>query len=108
MDTGTTFNTRPFVAAADANVGRAATLAELAPGARARVLSLQVHGPQRRRLMDLGLIAGAEVYREFSSPFGDPVAFRVFDSLVALRREQAEAIRVQLIDSETQPEKGAS
>ncbi|HAY83830.1 MAG TPA: hypothetical protein DCY42_02590 [Chloroflexi bacterium] len=47
--------------------------------------------------MDLGLLPGTLVEAEISSPLGDPVAYRVRDSLIALRREQARCIQVELI-----------
>lgn len=71
-------------------------LAELAPGVRARVLGLvpACRGAERRRLLDLGFVAGTEIEVEFVSPNGDPTAYRVRGAIVALRREQASHIRI--------------
>lgn len=73
------------------------TLAGLKAGARARVLALAptVHGPQRRRLLDLGFVPGTEVVAEFKSAMGEPMAFRVRGALIALRSEQAAAVLVE-------------
>lgn len=73
-------------------------LSQLQPGERARVLGLSpaCRGPERRRLLDLGFVPGTEVVVEMISPAGDPVAYRVRGAVVALRREQAERIRVQI------------
>ena len=78
---------------------RGIALHTLSTGQKARVLELspRLRGPERRRLMDLGLLPGTLVEAEISSPLGDPVAYRVRDSLIALRREQARCIQVELI-----------
>jgi len=51
-------------------------------------------GPERRRLLDLGVIPGTVVAAEMRSPAGDPVAYRIRGALVALRREQADLIHI--------------
>jgi Fe2+ transport system protein FeoA len=51
-------------------------------------------GPQRRRLLDLGVVPGTIVTAEFSSPGGDPIAYRIRGALIALRRVQAKLIQV--------------
>lgn len=72
-------------------------LSELDLGERARVLRIdaQCQGLTRRRFLDLGITPGAEIEVVMRSTFGDPTAYRVRDSLVALRREQADWIWVQ-------------
>lgn len=71
-------------------------LAGLRPGEQARVVGLSpaCRGPERRRLLDLGFVPGTLVEVEMISPAGDPTAYRVRGSVVALRREQAMHIRV--------------
>ncbi len=73
-------------------------LSDLAPGQSARVvrLSAACQGPERRRLLDLGLVPGTVVKAEFTSPGGDPVAYRVRGALIALRRTQAELIQADV------------
>jgi DtxR family Mn-dependent transcriptional regulator len=73
-----------------------AFLSGLKPGERARVagLSAACRGPERRRLLDLGFVQGTEVEVEMTSPAGDPTAYRVRGTVVALRREQAGLIRI--------------
>jgi len=70
-------------------------LADLAPGESARVVrvSAACQGPERRRLLDLGIVPGTVVTAEFTSPGGDPVAYRIRGALIALRRVQAELIQ---------------
>lgn len=67
-------------------------LDELPLGRTAVVEELLTRGPQRRRLLDLGLVPGAEVRAEMTSPLGDPTAYRVLGTLVVLRRAQAREI----------------
>ena len=46
----------------------------------------------RRRLLDLGFVKGAEIMVLQKSPLGDPVAYRVSETTVALRNEQSSKI----------------
>jgi ferrous iron transport protein A len=71
------------------------TLDELPRDALAVVTSMDTVGPQRRRLMDLGLLPGIEVRAERRSPLGDPTAYRVRGTLIVLRREQANGIHIE-------------
>ena len=74
----------------------AGTLAEVEHGETVRVLGIHssLQGPQRRRLLDLGLVPGTLVEAEFSSAGGDPVAYRIRGALIALRRGQSQWIQV--------------
>ncbi|MCP5524280.1 MAG: FeoA domain-containing protein [Verrucomicrobiales bacterium] len=66
----------------------------LAPGEAGVVQSLSplCRGPERRRFLDLGILPGTRVQAEMRSPGGDPTAYRIRDSLIALRQEQARLI----------------
>lgn len=79
-------------------------LSGLKPGGRTRVtgLSSACRGPERRRLLDLGFVPGTWVEVDMVSPAGDPTAYRVRGSVVALRREQANLIRVDSEETEIQ------
>ncbi|MEY3609366.1 MAG: Iron-dependent repressor IdeR [Verrucomicrobiota bacterium] len=72
-------------------------LHELPAGGRARLLGLTgaCRGAERRRLLDLGFVPGSLVESALTGPGGDPIAYQVRGSLVALRREQARYVRVQ-------------
>jgi len=52
-------------------------------------------GFTRRRFLDLGLTPGTTIYPELTNPFGDPRAYRVRGTLIALRRDQAAQIWVK-------------
>ena len=64
------------------------------------MLSPQCRGPERRRLMDLGILPGTVIQAELVSPSGDPTAYRIRDALIALRKEQADWVRVELLTLE--------
>lgn len=69
----------------------------LPPGAEAVVqcISPLCRGPERRRLLDLGILPGTRVRAEMRSPGGDPTAYRIRETLIALREEQARMILLQ-------------
>ncbi len=72
-------------------------LAGLAPGETARVGALLVEGALRRRLLDLGLVRGTAVKCLGKSPAGDPAAYLIRGSVIALRA--ADSSRVLLAGS---------
>jgi DtxR family Mn-dependent transcriptional regulator len=80
----------------EAQVRETKTLTVLRAGQQATVFRLDdsLQGFTRRRLLDLGLIPGTTITAEMRSLFGDPVAYRVRGTLIALRRDQAEKIIV--------------
>ncbi len=80
----------------DANVR---TLASLAPGECADVVRLSpaCRGLERRRLMDLGVVAGTHVEFERRGITGGLSAYRVRGTVIALREEQASMIRIASI-----------
>ena len=75
----------------------AATLSQLHPGEKARIVRISpaIRGAERRRLLDLGLLPGTEVSAEFTSPGGDPTAYLVRGATLALRADQAERIEIE-------------
>lgn len=62
-----------------------------------RVKQLLSTGSMRRRLLDLGLIEGTNVVRLHQSPCGDPVAYLIRGSVIALRSEDSSNIIVENI-----------
>lgn len=80
-------------------------LPALRPGQRATVYALDesLQGFTRRRLLDLGLTPGAAITAELPSLFGDPVAYRVRGTLIALRRDQAEHVLINLSEQGATP-----
>lgn len=74
------------------------TLAELKPRQKAEIVSLDdaVQGFTRRRFLDLGLTPGAAIYPELENFFGEPRAYRIRGTLIALRSDQAAQIKVRI------------
>jgi DtxR family Mn-dependent transcriptional regulator len=70
-------------------------LSILQPNERGTVVYLKCGGLTRRRLMDLGLVPGTRVQVVHSAALGEPHAYRVRETVIALRREQAEQILVR-------------
>lgn len=62
-----------------------------------QISSLNLDGVMRRRLLDLGFVAGAIVEVIRKSPLGDPIAFRVSQTTIALRKEESSQIEGMLI-----------
>lgn len=71
-------------------------MSSLGPGEKGRVVRIvrKCRGLERRRLLDLGIIPGTVVEAVMKSPTGDPTAFRVRGSTVALRRDQTDLIQI--------------
>lgn len=73
------------------------SLADLAIGATCTIASVELHGLLRRRVLDLGIIPGTPVECVRKSPAGDPIAFRVRGTTIALRSDDANLIKVYTI-----------
>jgi DtxR family Mn-dependent transcriptional regulator len=88
----------PLAAPVAEETGR--TLADLAVGQHAEVvgISLACQGPQRRRLLDLGVVPGTVISAVMASAAGDPIAYDIRGAMIGLRRQQAGWIRVRRID----------
>ncbi|MFL7813981.1 MAG: DtxR family transcriptional regulator [Anaerolineales bacterium] len=69
----------------------------LKPGQSGTVtgISPRSRGVERRRLLDLGVIPGTEISVEMLSPGGDPTAYRIRGTVIALRSTQARLIQVE-------------
>jgi len=77
----------------------AVPLATLTQNQRGEIVSLDdaVQGFTRRRFLDLGLTPGTLIYPELGNFFGDPRAYRIRGTLIALRQDQAAQIWVKPI-----------
>lgn len=75
----------------------AISLADLPDAQPAEIVHLDdaVQGFTRRRFLDLGLTPGAIIHPELGNFFGDPRAYRVRGTLIALRKDQASQIWVK-------------
>lgn len=71
------------------------TLNKLPLNSIGRIYSLDFSGKDRRRFLDLGFTVGTNVLPAFSSPSGDPVAYIVRGTVIALRNEDAKRIMIE-------------
>lgn len=71
------------------------TLKEAAVGQTVTVKKLSGAGPVKRRIMDMGITKGVEVYVRKVAPLGDPVEVTVRGYELSLRRADAEMIEVE-------------
>lgn len=84
------------VRATDPAAGRPLSLAQLAPGARAVVLTIAdgTDAELAASLVAAGLWQGAEVECLGAAPFGDPLRFRLHGYRLALRRSEAAVVLI--------------
>lgn len=71
------------------------TLKEVAVGQTVTVKKLTGVGPVKRRIMDMGITKGVEIYVRKVAPLGDPVEVTVRGYELSLRKADAEMIEVE-------------
>ncbi len=71
------------------------TLREIACGDTVTVKKLTREGPVKRRIMDMGITKGVQVYVRKVAPLGDPVEVTVRGYELSLRKADAEMIEVE-------------
>ncbi len=70
------------------------TLKDIKPGHSAVVVKLHGTGAIKRRIMDMGITRGVEVYVRKTAPLGDPLEINVRSYEMSLRKEDAANIEV--------------
>jgi len=71
------------------------TLKEVAIGGTAKVVKLHGEGAVKRRIMDMGITKGVEVYVRKVAPFGDPIEVTVRGYELSIRKDDAAMIEVE-------------
>lgn len=71
------------------------TLKEAACGQTVTVVKLHGEGPVKRRIMDMGITKGVEVYVRKVAPLGDPIEVTVRGYELSLRKADAQMIEVK-------------
>ncbi len=71
------------------------TLREAKIGETVKVVKLHGEGAIKRRIMDMGITKGTEVYVRKVAPLGDPVEVTVRSYELSLRKADAEMIEIQ-------------
>ncbi len=69
-------------------------LSELKIGETATILSIEPDCPIKSRLQDIGFIAGNKIVCELVSPLGEPIAYKINETLIALRNEDILKINI--------------
>ncbi|MBR1650099.1 MAG: ferrous iron transport protein A [Lachnospiraceae bacterium] len=73
------------------------TLREAKVGQTVKVLKLSGEGAVKRRIMDMGITKGIEVYVRKVAPLGDPIEVTVRGYELSLRKADGEMIEVELV-----------
>ena len=71
------------------------TLKDVSVGQTARVKRIHGEGARRRRIMDMGITKGVEIYVRKVAPLGDPVELTIRGYELSIRKNEAEAIEVE-------------
>lgn len=71
------------------------TLREVKIGETATVVKLHGEGATKRRIMDMGLTKGTQVYIRKVAPLGDPVEITIRGYELSIRKADAELIEVE-------------
>lgn len=71
------------------------TLRDVKVGKTARVVKLHGEGALKRRIMDMGITKGVEIYVRKVAPLGDPLELNVRGYELSLRKADAELIEVE-------------
>ena len=71
------------------------TLRDAKIGETVKVLKLHGEGAVKRRIMDMGITKGVEIYVRKVAPLGDPVEINVRNYELSLRKADAEMIEVE-------------
>ncbi|EGY80759.1 FeoA family protein [Peptoniphilus indolicus] len=71
------------------------TLREATVGSYYKVKKINGVGPLKRRIMDMGITKGAEIYIRKVAPLGDPVQINIRNYELSIRKEDAELIEIE-------------
>ncbi|MEY8516423.1 FeoA family protein [Lachnospiraceae bacterium 29-84] len=71
------------------------TLKQIPCGQTVRVRKLHGEGPVKRRIMDMGITKGTDIFVRKVAPFGDPMEVTVRGYELSLRKADAEMIEVE-------------
>lgn len=71
------------------------TLRDAKVGQTVKVVKLHGEGATRRRIMDMGITRGVEIYIRKTAPLGDPVEVTVRGYELSLRKADAQMIEIE-------------
>ena len=71
------------------------TLKDVKVGETVTVVKLHGEGPVKRRIMDMGITKGVEIYVRKVAPLGDPVEITVRGYELSIRKADADMIEIE-------------
>ena len=71
------------------------TLRDVSIGETVRVVKLHGEGAVKRRIMDMGITRGVDIFVRKVAPLGDPIEINVRDYELSLRKADAQMIEVE-------------
>ena len=71
------------------------TLRDSVVGKNYEVVKINGKGPLKRRIMDMGITKGAELFVRKVAPLGDPVQINLRNYELSIRKEDADLIEVE-------------
>lgn len=71
------------------------TLRNIAVGETAKVKRLHGEGALKRRIMDMGITKGSQIYVRKGAPLGDPVEITIRGYELSLRKDDADCIEME-------------
>lgn len=80
------------------NVGDVVTLNTVLIGTSGTIVKVNGEGRVRRRLFDMGLTPGAEVFLRKKAPLGDPLEITLRGYELSLRKDEAQYVEIKVTD----------
>lgn len=74
------------------------TLKDIKVGQAARVTKINGEGAIRRRIMDMGIVKGVEIFVRKAAPLGDPIELNLRGYELSMRKDDASIIEVEPIE----------
>lgn len=74
------------------------TLADMKSGSQGIIVKVNGHGGFRHRIMEMGFVRGEKVSVVKNAPLQDPIEYRIMDSHISLRRNEAHHIEIVQVD----------
>jgi len=71
------------------------TLKDVPVGSTCKVVRLHGEGPTKRRIMDMGITKGVEIFVRKVAPLGDPMELNIRNYELSVRKGDAEMVEVE-------------
>ena len=71
------------------------TLKDTQPGEKVKIVKLNGEGATKRRIMDMGITKGVEIFVRKVAPLGDPIEVTVRGYELSVRKADAQLIEVE-------------